>query len=30
VAAQMIGVAMARYVWRVGALAELEPEQVVR
>jgi AcrR family transcriptional regulator len=30
VAAQMIGVAMARYVWRVGALAELDRDQVVR
>jgi AcrR family transcriptional regulator len=30
VASQMIGVAMARYVWQVGALAELPPEDVVR
>jgi hypothetical protein len=30
VASQMIGVAMARYVWRVGALAELDRDQVVR
>ncbi len=30
VASQLIGVAMARYVWRVGALAELEQDQVVR
>jgi AcrR family transcriptional regulator len=30
VASQLIGVAMARYVWRVGALAELDRDQVVR
>jgi AcrR family transcriptional regulator len=30
VASQMIGVAIARYVWRVGALAELDRDQVVR
>lgn len=30
VASQLIGVAMARYVWRVGALAELGRDQVVR
>jgi hypothetical protein len=30
VASQLIGVAMARYVWRVGALAELHRDQVVR
>jgi AcrR family transcriptional regulator len=29
-ASQLIGVAMARYVWRVGALAELDRDQVVR
>jgi AcrR family transcriptional regulator len=30
VASQLIGVAMARYVWRVGALAELDRDQVAR
>jgi AcrR family transcriptional regulator len=30
VASQLIGVAMARYVWRVGTLAELDRDQVVR
>ena len=30
VASQMIGVVMARYVWRVGALAEMAPDEVVR
>jgi AcrR family transcriptional regulator len=30
VASQLIGVAMARYIWRVGALAELDRDQVVR
>lgn len=30
VSSQMIGVAIARYVWRVGALAELDHDQVVR
>jgi AcrR family transcriptional regulator len=30
VASQMIGLAMARYVWQVGALATLPSEQVVR
>lgn len=30
VASQLIGVAMARYVWHVGALAELDRDQVVR
>jgi AcrR family transcriptional regulator len=30
VASQIIGVAMARYVWKVGALAELPPEDVAR
>jgi AcrR family transcriptional regulator len=30
VASQIIGVAMTRYVWRVGALAELSNEEVVR
>jgi AcrR family transcriptional regulator len=29
-ASQMIGVVMARYVWRVGALAEVTPDEVVR
>jgi AcrR family transcriptional regulator len=29
-ASQLIGVAMARYVWRVGVLAELDRDQVVR
>jgi AcrR family transcriptional regulator len=29
-ASQLIGVAMARYIWRVGALAELDRNQVVR
>ena len=28
VASQMLGLAMTRYVWRVGALADLSPEQV--
>jgi hypothetical protein len=28
VAAQMLGLAMTRYVWRVGALADLSPEEV--
>lgn len=30
IASQMIGVAMTRYVWRVGALADLTPQQVAR
>jgi hypothetical protein len=30
VASQMIGVVMARYVWRVGALAVMTPDEVVR
>jgi hypothetical protein len=30
VASQLIGVAMARYIWRAGALAELDRDQVVR
>jgi AcrR family transcriptional regulator len=30
VASQMIGLAMARYVWQVGALAQLPPEDVAR
>jgi AcrR family transcriptional regulator len=30
VASQLIGVAMARYVWHVGALAELDRDQVIR
>ena len=29
-ASQIVGVAMTRYVWRVGALAELPPEEVAR
>ena len=29
-ASQIIGVAMTRYVWRFGALAELSPEEVAR
>ena len=30
VASQLIGVAMARYVWHVGVLAELDRDQVIR
>jgi AcrR family transcriptional regulator len=30
IASQIIGVAMTRYIWRVGALAELSPENVAR
>jgi AcrR family transcriptional regulator len=30
VASQIIGVAMTRYVWRIGALSELSPEEVAR
>ena len=29
-ASQIIGVAMTRYVWRIGALAELPPDEVAR
>jgi Tetracyclin repressor-like, C-terminal domain len=30
IASQLIGVAMARYIWRIGALAELDRDQVIR
>ena len=29
-ASQIVGVAMTRYVWRIGALSELSPEEVAR
>ena len=30
VASQLLGLAMSRYVWRVGALAEMSPEEISR
>ena len=30
VSSQIIGVAMARYIWKIGALADATPEEVVR